>query len=132
MDPSVLLLAATAGLLVLLMTSRRRQQREQQQLQSRLAPGSEVMTGGGLYATVISLEDTVVVLETGPGQRSRWDRRAVARVLSTPDDGDDTLHESPSAGSAGAEDGVGADADAGEGVGNATPAGGDTGGSKES
>lgn len=94
MDPSILLLLISVGLLVLVLTSRRRQQREQQALQARLVPGAEVMTASGLHATVASLDDTVAVLQTGPGQQSRWDRRAIARLLSVPDevwaDGDET------------------------------------------
>lgn len=85
MDPGVLLLLISVGLLVLLLTSRRRQQREQRTLQGQLVPGAEVMTGGGLFATIVSLDDDIAVLETGPGQYSRWDRRAIARLLSVPD-----------------------------------------------
>jgi preprotein translocase subunit YajC len=88
-DPSVLLLLISLGLLVLVLTSRRRQQREQQTLQARLVPGAEVMTGSGMYATIVSLGDDVVVLQTGPGQHARWDRRAIARLLSVPDEPDD-------------------------------------------
>jgi preprotein translocase subunit YajC len=87
-DPSILLLVVSVGLLVLLTMNRRRQQRDAQTMQSRLAVGSEVMTGSGMFATVVELEDGVVVLETAPGQTSRWDRRAVTRVVSTPQDVD--------------------------------------------
>lgn len=83
MRPENLLLLILLGVLVFMMFSRtRRQQREAQQVQAGLAPGAEVMTGSGLFATVISVEDQVVVLETAPGQRSRWDRRAVARIIA--------------------------------------------------
>jgi preprotein translocase subunit YajC len=50
-------------------------------MQSRLAPGHRVMTTAGLYGTVSSVEDDVVVLETSPGITSRWARQAVARIL---------------------------------------------------
>jgi preprotein translocase subunit YajC len=99
-DPSILLILVTVGLLVLLTASRRRQQRAQQSLQSKLAPGSEVMTGSGMFATVVSVEDSVVILETAPGQQARWDRRAVARVLSTPEDADSADAASADAASA--------------------------------
>ena len=78
---SLLLLLLMGGLLFLLFTRSRRQQRAAQQLQSGLAAGARVMTTAGLYATVVGIEDSVVVLETSPGQTSRWDRRAIARVL---------------------------------------------------
>jgi preprotein translocase subunit YajC len=86
LDPSFLLLIVTGGLLLMLTLRGRRQRQEQQLLQSRIAPGAEVMTASGLYASVVSLDDTVVVLRTGPGQESRWDRRAVARVLGSPEE----------------------------------------------
>jgi len=70
-----------AGLLFMLFSRTRRQQREAQKLQTSLSVGAEVMTTAGLYATVVELPDGAVVLETGPGQTSRWDRRAIARVI---------------------------------------------------
>ncbi len=83
MNPgSVLLLVLSAGLLLMLLTRGRRQQREALALQSRLEPGTEVMTGSGLFATVVEVDSDVVVLETAPGHRSRWDRRAVSRIVS--------------------------------------------------
>jgi preprotein translocase subunit YajC len=64
----------------------RRQQREMQATQSRLQAGAEVMMTSGVYGTVVDVtDDGVVRLETSPGVVSRWDRRAVARVISVPD-----------------------------------------------
>jgi preprotein translocase subunit YajC len=79
---NLLLLALLAGLLFLMFSRTRKQQREAQQIQAGLTVGVEVMTTAGLYATVVAIEDQVVTLETSPGQTSRWDRRAVSRVLT--------------------------------------------------
>jgi preprotein translocase subunit YajC len=140
LDPSILLLIVTAGLLVLLTMRGRRQHREQQLLQSRLIPDTEVMTSSGLFATVVSVDDTVVVLETGPGQQSRWDRRAVARVVAAPQTSTDA--DGSTAGEQGAAVGAGSDdtlrepssagGDDEVDPGNATGGGDDTGRSKES
>ncbi len=83
-DPfSLLFLAVTFGLLFMIVSRGRRQRRELLDLQERLAVGAEVMTTSGLYATIAELhDDGVAVLETAPGQRSRWDRRAIARVVT--------------------------------------------------
>ncbi len=83
MDPgSLLLLAVFAGLMFMIFNRGRRQQREAQALQARLVPGVQVMTSSGLHATLVELtEDGIAVLETAPGQHSRWDRRAIARVV---------------------------------------------------
>jgi preprotein translocase subunit YajC len=78
---SLLLLILFGGLLFLMFSRTRRQQREIQQVQANLRVGVLVMTTAGLYATVVEVDDQVVVLETAPGQRSRWDRRAVSRIL---------------------------------------------------
>lgn len=80
---NLLLLAMLGGLLFLMFSRTRKQQREMQQIQAGLTVGAEVMTTAGLYATVVALDDQTVLLETAPGQRSRWDRRAVARILDT-------------------------------------------------
>ena len=83
MQPQTLVLIVLFGGLLFLMFSRtRRQQRETQNLQARLEVGARIMTTAGLYATVVELETSAVTLETAPGQHSRWDRRAIARVLT--------------------------------------------------
>lgn len=89
---NLLLLALMAGLLFFMFSRTRRQQREMQQIQAGITVGAEVMTTAGLYATVVAIDDQVVTLETSPGQTSRWDRRAVAKVLpgsSAPAEDDD-------------------------------------------
>jgi preprotein translocase subunit YajC len=93
---NLLLLALMGGLLFFMFSRTRKQQREAQQIQAGLTVGAEVMTTAGLYAIVVALEDQIVTLETAPGQTSRWDRRAVARVLTaTPavDDEDDDEYD---------------------------------------
>lgn len=82
---NLILLLLLGGLLFLMFSRTRRQQREVQQTQASLTVGVEVMTASGMFATVVELDDQAVVLETGPGQRSRWDRRAVARVIGPKD-----------------------------------------------
>lgn len=82
MEPANLILFAIPVLLIVLMFgSQRKRQRAFADLQSRLEPGQEVRTTAGLYARLIEIDDTVAVLETAPGQRVRWDRRAIASVV---------------------------------------------------
>jgi preprotein translocase subunit YajC len=94
---SLILFVLLGGLLLLMVSRTRRQQRETANLQAGLTEGSRIMTTAGLYATVVELDGAVVTLETAPGQRSRWDRRAVAKILTDEPDavtgestGDDT------------------------------------------
>jgi preprotein translocase subunit YajC len=82
----LLLLLVLIAFTVWVFSRGRRQQREMQATQSRLQAGAEVMTTSGLHARIVELtDDGLVRLETSPGVVSRWDRRAVARILSAPD-----------------------------------------------
>ncbi|HEU4490080.1 MAG TPA: preprotein translocase subunit YajC [Jiangellales bacterium] len=62
----------------------RNRARELSRVQGSLAPGQQVMTGSGLYATVAVVEDDHVVLEVAPGVLSRYARQAVVRVVDDP------------------------------------------------
>ena len=79
---SLILLLAAAALFILMISRTRRQQRSMQTLQAGVTVGSRIMTTAGLHATVVDLGDGTVTLETAPGHRSTWDRRAIARILS--------------------------------------------------
>jgi preprotein translocase subunit YajC len=65
----------------------RGRQRAQQQLHNNLQVGQKVLTTSGLHATVVGIEDDVVLLEAAPGVTTRWAKPAVARIL-TPQDSD--------------------------------------------
>ena len=86
-DVLPLLILAIPILLLWNMASRaRRQQRDIRSVQDVLVPGAEVMTGAGMFATVVNVDDERVVLETSPGQQSTWDRRAVVKIVTRPTD----------------------------------------------
>lgn len=89
-----LFLILPLALLALLFFSNSRRRREAATVQSALAPGSQIVTTAGLYATVVAVEDVAVVLEASPGAHTRWARAAVARVVTTPAD---TLDPDPAA-----------------------------------
>jgi preprotein translocase subunit YajC len=55
-------------------------------MQDSLAPGDEVITAGGLYATIRSIEDDRLEIEIAPGVIATLDRRAVAAVADDPED----------------------------------------------
>ncbi|MCL2454212.1 MAG: preprotein translocase subunit YajC [Micrococcales bacterium] len=79
-----LLIALVIGAMLLMSSRGRKHQREQMEMRGNLAPGDEVMTMGGLFATVVSAEGDVVVLETSPGVESRWMRQAISKKVSPP------------------------------------------------
>jgi len=76
--PIVLLFVAMYFILIRPQSKRRRQA---QQMQSQLSPGDDVQTVGGLFATVISIDDEAVTVEAAPGVHLRYTRGAIARVV---------------------------------------------------
>jgi preprotein translocase subunit YajC len=76
--PIILIFAAMYFLLIRPQSKRRR---EAQQLQSQLSPGDNVQTVGGLFGTVVSIDDEAVTIEASPGVNMRYTRGAIARVI---------------------------------------------------
>ena len=58
-----------------------KRRREAQAMQSQLGPGDQIVTIGGLHATVVSIDDDIVTVEISPGVNVRFARPAIARVL---------------------------------------------------
>jgi preprotein translocase subunit YajC len=86
------------GALWLMSSRTRKQQRAASEFRNNLVVGDEVMTGSGLFGTVVDVEDDVITLETSPGgSRTRWIRAAVAKKIeptvedTTLDDDEDQL-----------------------------------------
>jgi preprotein translocase subunit YajC len=73
----LLVLLLPFALLIFIMVSQRRRTQQVQALQASLAVGDEVVTTSGLYGTIVSIDDTVVTLDTGAGHTLRYDRRAI-------------------------------------------------------
>jgi len=85
MDPFLLVLIVGFGLLWLLTARQRKAQREAANFRAELGPGDTVMTGSGLFGTVVEVDGDIVTIETSPGVTSDWLRAAIAKQAS-PDD----------------------------------------------
>jgi preprotein translocase subunit YajC len=72
---------------LLIIRPARKRQQAAAKMQRELEPGARIMTGAGLFATVVSVEGDRIVLETAPGVTSTWARGAVARVEPVDSDG---------------------------------------------
>lgn len=81
--PLLLLFGAVAYFLFI--RPSRRRAKQAQQTTTELAPGVEVLTRHGQYATVVSVDDDGIVLEVAPGVHSRFVREAIARVITPPE-----------------------------------------------
>ena len=61
----------------------RKRMRAIEELRSSIEVGSEVRTVGGIFGTVLELDDEIVLLDTGNGGRLRIARRAVADKIGS-------------------------------------------------
>lgn len=88
MFPLLMLVGLFAIFYFLLIRPNRRRRQVMERMQSELAVGDEVMTGGGLYATVAEIDDKTVILETSEGVYSRYARVAIVEVVSSAGSGE--------------------------------------------
>lgn len=58
-----------------------KRRREAEQMQRSLGIGDEIVTIGGLHATVVGVDDDVVTVEISPGVTARYSRPAIAKVV---------------------------------------------------
>lgn len=75
------LLIIAAAFYFIMVRPQQRRQKEHQDLVSSLVVGDRVVTIGGAYGTVASVEEDRLGLEVAPGVVIEFDRGAVARKL---------------------------------------------------
>ena len=102
----IVLAAVALGMWWFIARPQKRKQQALQQAVQAADPGTEIITLGGIYGTVIENdpEETSIIIEIAEGVEMRIARRAIANVVPP--------HESPSAD---AEDEAEADGEATEG-----------------
>jgi preprotein translocase subunit YajC len=98
MDLSFFVIVALGiGAMWLLSSRTRKQQRAATDFRANLVVGQEVMTGSGLFGTVVEIEDDIITLESTPGTQTRWLRAAIAKLVEPPvedvDDEDDDVDD---------------------------------------
>ncbi len=81
------------GFYFLLIRPQRNRQRQQQALVASLEVGDEVLTNGGIFGTIVDIDDDegTVTLEIAPGTRIRMLRQGISQrfVEDQVDDGED-------------------------------------------
>ncbi|PSL39458.1 preprotein translocase subunit YajC [Labedella gwakjiensis] len=88
MDPLTLgMLAILAVLIFFMFRNGQKRKRDQEALQSKVAPGAEVMTNFGLFGTILTMDedDNKVALEVAPGTVLTVHRQTIARVIDDVD-----------------------------------------------
>ena len=78
----ILMIALLFGVMYFMMIRpQQKRRREAQQMQAALGPGDDIVTIGGLHATVVDVADDVVTVEIAPGVNARYARPAIAKVV---------------------------------------------------
>ena len=94
----IILAAMGLGMWWFIARPQKKKQQALQQVIQAAVPGTEIVTVGGIYGTVIEndAEETSIIIEIAEGVEMRVARRAIANVVAP--------HESPSADPEEAED----------------------------
>jgi preprotein translocase subunit YajC len=79
----------------------KKRQNQQRQLMSELRVGDEVLTAGGIYGTILELEEDLVTVEIAPRTEVRVARRAIAGVTREPEEEEAGEAEEPQTGDEG-------------------------------
>jgi preprotein translocase subunit YajC len=80
----ILMIVLLFGVMYFMMIRpQQKRRREAENMQSSIGPGDEVVTIGGLYGTVVTIDNETVTLEVAPGVQNRYARPAVARVVNS-------------------------------------------------
>ncbi|MEI7591798.1 MAG: preprotein translocase subunit YajC [Actinomycetes bacterium] len=77
----IIVLLVLAAMWALLAVPRQREARRHQEVVASLAAGDNVMTGGGIFGTVVVVEDDYVLVEVATGTVIKVARQAVAITI---------------------------------------------------
>ena len=78
----LIIIIALIGLMwVLMIRPQRRKQVQQQSMLENVSSGDEILTAGGVYGTVRSVDGDEIRVEIAPGTEIRLAKRAIAAVI---------------------------------------------------
>jgi preprotein translocase subunit YajC len=94
---AIFILIVLVLFLVWLMVVRpqRRRALHQQAMIDHLRVGDEVLTAGGIFATVVGISEDEVTVELSPGAEARLDKRAIAAVMPDEEPGEQEPEPEP-------------------------------------
>jgi preprotein translocase subunit YajC len=79
--PLLLIVLLFGVMYFLMIRPQQKRRREAQSMQSSLGPGDQIVTIGGLHATVVSIDDDVVTVEIAPDVQVKFARPAIAKIV---------------------------------------------------
>jgi preprotein translocase subunit YajC len=104
----LLIVLMVVGVYFLMIRPQKRRAQQARGQQNTVAPGAQVRTTAGMYATVVEVDGDDVVLEVAPGVEVRYMKRAIMEVITPGEevdrDVDDSVYEEDDTTSA--EDGL--------------------------
>ncbi len=85
------------GFYLLLIRPQRNRQRSQQALMSSLEVGDEIMTTGGMFGTIVEIDDDegVVTVEIAPGTRVKMTRQGISQRFVEDEDDEEYDEDGP-------------------------------------
>jgi preprotein translocase subunit YajC len=86
----LIIIVAFFVLWLVVVRPQRKRQNQAQQMLSDLRVGDEVLTAGGIYGTVLQIDEDQVTVEIAPKTEVRVARRAIAGVTREPEPGEDS------------------------------------------
>ncbi|AND16314.1 preprotein translocase subunit YajC [Rathayibacter tritici] len=96
MDPTIILLVLLLAVMIIFMfRNNKKRQRDAENMKNNLQPGVELMTGSGLFGTVVSIDDEAnkIVIESTPGTLLTIHRQAIARLIDPSENTVETADE---------------------------------------
>jgi preprotein translocase subunit YajC len=82
-SPIVMMIIVMGIFYVLLILPQQKQQKQVREMRSALKNGDKVITSGGIYGTIVGLEDDAVQLRIADQVKVKVSRSAIASVEST-------------------------------------------------
>ena len=96
MGPLLALLITFGLMWVLLILPQQRRMRQHQAVIASLEVGDEVVTAGGVYGTITSVDEETLAVEVAPGVVLRVLRNAVSQRIAPPEEDEELSDEVPS------------------------------------
>ena len=93
--PMLMIVLLFGVMYFMMIRPQQKRRREAQAMQASLGPGDQIVTIGGLHATVVSVDDDVVTVEISPGVHARYARPAIARVVTSAPVADEPVATDP-------------------------------------
>ena len=79
--PLLLIVLLFGVMYFMMIRPQQKRRREATLMQKALGPGDQIVTIGGLHATVVDVGDDVVTVEIAPGVHVQFARPAIAKVV---------------------------------------------------